>query len=107
MNTEPTSDKVACWSLCASSENCNWFTYDGIQMCRLFENCPEIDEEHYPQYISGDKDCQYIYCTSLLQIILAIRYKYHFIQLDLGVSLLIFPLPIYLQPSFLLPVGNV
>ena len=30
-------------------------------MCRLFENCLEIDEEHYPQYISGHKNCEYIY----------------------------------------------
>ena len=106
MNTEPTSDKLACWSLCASSEKCNWFTYDGIQMCRLFENCPEIDEEHYPQYISGDKDCQYIYCMSSIQIILALRYEYHFIQFDLRIPTFI-DSPIFLQPSFLLPVDNI
>ena len=64
MSFEAKSDKVACWSWCASTEKCNWFSYEttGIKMCNLFENCPEIEGEQYPEYISGEKDCQYIYC---------------------------------------------
>ena len=65
MSYESASDKVACWSMCASTKNCNWFSYEktGIHQCILFENCPEIEEEQYPQFISGNKDCQYIYCV--------------------------------------------
>ena len=75
MNSEPKKDKIACWSWCVSTKDCNWFTYEttGLQMCRLYENCPEIDEEHYPQYISGHKDCQYIYC-----IFLVLAYNFSF-----------------------------
>ena len=75
MDSEPKSDKVACWSWCTSTKDCNWFSYEttGIQRCRLFENCPKIEEEHYPQYISGHKDCQYIYCMIFIYF-LALAY---------------------------------
>ena len=64
MNDASTTDKVACWSWCESTEGCNWFSYEtsDIQRCILFENCPEIEEEQHLQYISGHKDCQYTYC---------------------------------------------
>ena len=73
LNYEPKSDKEACWSWCKSTKDCNWFSYEtnGIQMCSLFENCLEIDEEHYPQYISGHKNCEYIY-SMFFQIFLGI-----------------------------------
>ena len=69
LNAMPTQDKVACWAWCASIKDCNWFTYEtsGPQMCYLFENCPEISEERYPHYISGQKNCEYIF--SMLPII--------------------------------------
>ena len=58
------SDKVACWSWCASTKDCNWVSFEttGLQTCSLFEHCSEIDEEHYPQYVSGHRDCQYTQC---------------------------------------------
>ena len=58
------SDKAVCWSWCASTKDCNWVSYEttGIQMCSLFKNCNGIDEENYPQYISGHRDCQFTQC---------------------------------------------
>ena len=57
------SDKVACWSWCVDTTNCDWFSYDTTenQSCNLFEACPKIDDEQYPQFISGHKDCLFTY----------------------------------------------
>ena len=65
------SDIVSCWSWCVSTVNCVWFSYEttGIQICRLFENCPKIDEEQYPQFTSGHKNCLYTY-SKFIQIFL-------------------------------------
>ena len=56
------STKLSCWSLCKSTENCNWFSYSAtpVDHCRLYETCPEIDET-LQWYISGQKECQYDY----------------------------------------------
>ena len=63
MNSESPSDKVACWSWCKSVTDCEWFSYEkNAQTCFLFENCPEIEDEQNPQFISGQKDCHYTYC---------------------------------------------
>ena len=65
---EFSSNKLACWSLCKSTDDCNWFSYgnDSVNPCHLYETCPEIEEN--PQFISGQKECKYDYgemCTSL------------------------------------------
>ena len=64
MNSESLSDKVACWSWCKSEADCAWFSYEMTesQTCFLFESCTEIENEQNPQFISGQKDCQYTYC---------------------------------------------
>ena len=60
MNTEYSSSKLACWSLCKSTEECNWFSYDiEFTICNLFKSCPEIGENS--QFISGQKECAYEY----------------------------------------------
>ena len=50
---------MTCWSLCKSTEDCNWFSYGADNQCHLFETCPEIEE--IPQFISGQKECKYDY----------------------------------------------
>ena len=87
MNIHVASDKVDCWSWCASTDDCNWFSYDttdttGIHQCILFNNCPEIDDEQYPQFVSGRKDCYFTHCmfcfnvkTRCILCIPTFRYK--------------------------------
>ena len=57
INSEISEDKVACLSLCKSTDECAWFSFDttGHQTCILFVDCPEIEEN--PQYVSGQKEC--------------------------------------------------
>ena len=58
LHTEITSDKVSCWSLCQSNDECTWFSYENVgNDCILFETCPEIEENQY--FISSKKNCQY------------------------------------------------
>ena len=59
MHSDTSEDKVACWSLCRSTEGCAWFSFDtaGSQTCILFEDCPEIEPN--PQFVSGQKECEY------------------------------------------------
>ena len=93
MNIYIASDKVDCWSWCASTNDCNWFSYDttGIHQCILFNDCPEIDDEEYPQFVSGRKDCYFthsmlirciftntfIYTNYILFLILIYLVSYH------------------------------
>ena len=58
MFSETSEDKVACWSLCKSTEGCAWFSFDmDHRTCNLFEDCPEIEAD--PQFVSGQKECDY------------------------------------------------
>ena len=52
-------DKLGCWSLCKSIEDCAWFSFATTlnQTCLLFETCPEINSN--PQFVSGQKECDY------------------------------------------------
>ena len=58
--SETSEDKVACLSLCKSTDGCTWFSFHTAgddETCILFADCPEIQAN--PQFISGQKECQY------------------------------------------------
>ena len=59
MRSDTSEDKVACWSLCKSTEGCRWFSFDTTegQTCILLEDCPEIEPK--PEFVSGQKECEY------------------------------------------------
>ena len=59
IHSETSEDKIACWSLCKSTDGCNWFSFKtvGDQTCILLEDCSEIEEN--PQFISGQKECDF------------------------------------------------
>ena len=56
-------DKPNCWNLCTYHENCTWFSFGiqinpdyGLHDCHLFDKCTI---EPNPQFLSGQKECQY------------------------------------------------
>merc|ERR1719433_1155058 len=59
LQSNTSGDKIACWSLCKSTDGCTWFSFNtaGDQTCILLEDCPEIEENL--QFVSGQKECNY------------------------------------------------
>ena len=57
IHSEISEDKIACLSLCKSTDECTWFSFDTAvdKTCILFVDCPEIEEN--PQFTSGQKEC--------------------------------------------------
>ena len=48
----------ACLQYCESYPECKWFSYNkNFQLCLLFENCQELDED-LADFVSGQVNCQ-------------------------------------------------
>ena len=53
-----TTDEFACLDHCIANQECKWFTFSMLtNLCLLFNDCLDLDEELCPECLSGQQGC--------------------------------------------------